>query len=89
MAQQLVQAAHAAHESGILFGDPAHPISSIVLIGVSGESELLAEYARLLPQIPLVLFREPDLGDASTALATGPITGDDRRHFRRHKLWRS
>ncbi len=88
LAQQIVQAAHAAHEAGIHFGDKlVHP-SSLVLIGVGSEAELRAEYDRLIAAgIPLTLFIEPDMGDAATALASGPLTGGDRRLFKGHKLW--
>ncbi len=90
VAQQIVQAAHAAYEAGSRFGDPEAPPPNLVLIGVSDEPRLIDEYTRLMAaSIPLTLFTEPDLGDAATALSTGPITGDQRRLFKRHTLWQS
>jgi len=34
------------------------------------------------------LFREPDLGDAATALCTEAVCGDARKVFRRFRLWK-
>lgn len=88
LAQQLVQAAHATHEVALQYPYRADQPSSLVLIGVPSEHELLRNVARLEGLgIPLTLFREPDLGDAATAFATAPIIGGNRRLFRDHKLW--
>lgn len=86
--QQMVQAAHAAHEAGIHLADKTGDIASIVICGVAEERTLLQEQARLaVAGIQTLLFREPDMGDAATALASAPIRGETRRHFRRYKLW--
>lgn len=88
MAQQLVQAAHATHEVALLHPYQSPEISSLIVIGVSSEDELLREHARLVHAgIPLTLFREPDLDDQATALATAPVSGEARKLFRHHTLW--
>ncbi len=87
MPQQLVQAAHAAHESGGRFGAPAG--CHLIALAVADEAALLAHRDRLeAVGIPLVLFIEPDLDRAATALATGPLTQADRLHFRGLSLWK-
>jgi len=85
--QQLVQTAHATHESGGQFGAPAG--CHLIVLVVANEAVLRAHRDRLVAAgIPLVLFTEPDLGDAATALATGPLTQADRLHFRGMSLWK-
>lgn len=39
-----------------------------------------------LAKIDHVLYREPDLGGFPTALATGTVMQDQRKHFARWKL---
>jgi hypothetical protein len=88
LAQQLVQAAHATHEVALLHPYQTDQISHLIVIGVPSELELLQEAERLTGAgIPLTLFREPDIGNAATALATAPISGEARKLFRHHKLW--
>lgn len=87
LADQICQSSHAAHESGIRFGDPAQ-ISSIVLCGVSDEGALeKAHWMIEQSGIRSYLFREPDLGDEATALATEPIFGSKRKMFSKFNLW--
>ena len=38
--------------------------------------------------IGVYLFREPDIGNQATALATEPVTDGDRKFFSRYRLWR-
>jgi len=53
---------------------------------VPNEISLLNEKERLdFHGIPHVIFREPDIGDQATALATAPTT--DKKFFSRYKLW--
>lgn len=88
ISQQIVQAAHAAHEAGIRHGNPVD-VSSLVLIAVPDEAALRTEFSRIQAAgITAYLFTEPDMQDAATALCTAPITGDARRLFRRYSLWR-
>ena len=89
MAQQLCQAVHAAHEAGIHLGN-SDRISSVVICAVPNEQALQLAASRLdyNSDIRYTLFREPDLGDQATALATEPIDDRRRRRFMsRYKLW--
>ncbi len=86
--QQLVQSAHAALESGIHLPNDPYDISNLIVLSVASEQALLAEFERLKSlSLPVLLFREPDLADQATALATGALEGPDRKHLRHHKLW--
>ncbi len=83
-----MQSAHAALESGIHLTNDPHDISNLIVLSVVSEQALLAEYERLTGlSLPVILFREPDLADQATALATGALEGPDRKHLRHHKLW--
>ena len=87
LGDQICQASHAAHEVGIRFGDP-HRVSSIVLCSAHSEEELKkTEWKAAQAGIRTYLFREPDLGDQATALATEPIVGALRKVFSKHPLW--
>jgi hypothetical protein len=89
--QQAVQAVHAALEAGragLIGSGGAHP--HVVLCHVESIHALLRasdqlNRARILHQ----LFHEPDLDGAATALATEPVRGKVRAHFRRFQLLRS
>ncbi len=88
MAQQIVQAVHAAHEAGIRFGDPSN-IHSVVICQVPDEAHLLRQEKRINARgIRTYLFREPDIGDEATALASELVGGDKRKVFARLSLWR-
>lgn len=86
-AQQLVQAVHAAHEAGIRFGDPSL-ISSVVVCSVPDEQSLLHSKEALDSQgIRSYVFKEPDVNDQATALASEPLWGSRRKAFSRYPLW--
>lgn len=86
---QLVQAAHAAYEIGQRVGNPQPEPDYSVILSVPDEAALLRAYARLTEHgIPTHLFRESDLGDQATALASAPVVGEDRRRFSRYPLWK-
>lgn len=87
-AQQSVQSTHAAIE---LYRQQGHVISEqhphLVLCGVPNEGVLLNLFRKIRSlHIPVVMFREPDLDDSVTAIATGLIDQEDRKHFRSLKL---
>ena len=90
LAQQLVQAAHAALECGIYHsGVPPKP-DNIVLFSVDSEQELRAEFARITAAgVQARLIEEPDIGDQATALATEPMTGSSRKLFSNRRLWKT
>lgn len=72
---QVVQASHAAMETGFKCPAPPTPTHFVVL-GVSGEKELqfYAEYLKA-HGIRCEMFFEPDYGWGNTALCTHPIKG--------------
>lgn len=86
--QQLCQAVHAAHESGIHLNGNKNGISSVVVCSVPTEDALLkAEYNLGKRGIRTVVFREPDLGNRATALSTEPINGAFRKFLSKYPLW--
>jgi len=86
--QQIVQAVHAAHEAGIHFAHQSNNTSSVVVCEVPSEQDLLFALDSLTQKgIRCVLFREPDIGNEATALASEPIFGKHRHIFRKFKLW--
>lgn len=85
--QQLCQAVHAAHESGIKFGNKDH-ITSVVVCSVPNESSLISELEKTESRgIKTILFREPDINNQATAFATEPIPNNNRKIFSKLKLW--
>lgn len=87
LAQQFCQAAHAAHEAGIRFGDKER-VSSIVLCSVPDEASLLLAKDRLDRKgIRNYIFNEDDLGGQATSIATEPISGGSRRALGGYPLW--
>lgn len=83
-----MQATHAAYEAG-LQGQPGDDTKSLVLCTCSDEKELEKAKAYLDQHgIPHVMFREPDIGNQATALATLPVNPEQRKRLSRWKLWR-
>ena len=84
----MVQAAHAAHESGLRSPIADDPLS-LVLCQAKDELEIEIERQRLVRwNIPHVLFREPDIENQATALATLPINAMQRKLLSSWQLWR-
>ncbi len=83
-----VQAVHATIEAsrqGLIPAGTEHPY--LVVLTVPTEADLERMIGTLeLAAIPHCAYREPDLGGTMTALATAPVLGEQRRHFRRWKL---
>lgn len=86
--QRAVQSAHAAVEVARRgHVPPSDPVPNLVMLGIASECELLLIAESLIPlDIPFVAFREPDMGDSLTAVATAPVSHAMRRHFRRYQL---
>lgn len=84
----MVQAVHAAHEIGKLTIGTI--VDSLVLCETESEVSLL-EAARELQTIGIehIVFRENDLNDQATALATQPLTQEQRKQLAHWQLWRS
>ena len=86
--QQIVQAAHAAQESGFLTNKLTGSVNNLIVCQTINEESLLIEYDKLLNNgIQVILFREPDLGNQVTSLSTIPLSKESRRFFRKWKLW--
>jgi hypothetical protein len=59
------------------------------VIGVKDESALLKAFNKTQQNgIRCTVFREADLDDQATALATEPVYGDTRRIFQNYQLLR-
>lgn len=82
--QQSVQASHAAIESARNFisNDLEHP--SVIILNMKSENDLL-KFKDKCPH-RYIEFREPDMKNQLTAIATEPIYGDDRKFFRKFQL---
>ena len=89
-AQRAVQAIHAALEAaraGLIAADEEHP--HVVLCQVDSIGALLRASDQLKrAALRHQLFHEPDLDCAPTALATEPVCGPRRAHFRRFQLYK-
>jgi peptidyl-tRNA hydrolase len=86
-AQKAVQACHAAIESSRQFTKPTDEHPSVILCSVKNENKLL-KCAKELEDLGIehTIFREPDIGNQATALASKPLIGKDRKAFSRFQL---
>lgn len=89
--QQLVQAVHAAYESGLhLATPPEQDVDYSVVCAVDSEQELVDAHERLKRHgVRSVLFRDSDIDTQATALCTEPISGEKRRLLSKYQLWRA
>lgn len=84
---QAVQIAHAAIAATFSYGEPKNTHPHLVLCTVKGETELTELFEDLKQKgTPVCAYREDDMDDAMTAIATGPLRGDERKPLRRLKL---
>ena len=86
-AQQAVQSTHAAIESSrnYLASGDEHP--SVIICHIKSEDKLLMCADELKEKgIDFQLFREPDIGNQATALASRPLRGEERKAFSRFQL---
>lgn len=88
IAQQMVQASHAALEAGFAFSAPAQT-AHLVMLAVPDAAGLLDASAHLdLHAIDHKVFFEPDDDMGHSALATRPVHGAERRLLRGYPLHR-
>lgn len=82
---QAVQAAHAAYKAGCVYG--TNPDETyFVLIGLADEVELnQVEKLLTTKYCEYVLFREPDIGNVITAMATKPIKAHRKNFLRKYE----
>lgn len=86
-AQQAVQACHAAIESSRKYLNDGDEHPSVILCSIKSEGKLLAYSQKFNDQgVEHVVFREPDIGDQATALASRPLIGKDRQAFSKFQL---
>jgi hypothetical protein len=85
--QQAVQASHAAIESARKHLKPGDEHPSVIICSIKNENKLLkcAEEFKAAG-IDHTIFREPDIGNAATALASRPMIGKERKAFSRFQL---
>lgn len=87
LADQIVQAGHAAFEAGQRWHE-IRETCHLVLLAVPGESDLLNLARRCAERgIECVTFYEPDDGMGHTALCTQPVDLRQRGLFRRYPMW--
>jgi hypothetical protein len=86
----VVQAAHAALESGIHLPHDRDAVSSLVVCSVPSRPALEQQLERLISHgVRAVCFWEPDLGDEPTALATEPLGRTHRKLLAKLPLWQA
>lgn len=82
-----MQASHASYEAG-RFANVGGDIPNLVLCEAESEDGLRAEIDKLeFWQIPYIIFREPDLNDQITAIATLPLSSQQQKKIAGWKLW--
>lgn len=86
----MCQAVHAAHEAGIHLADKNSDISSVVICSIPDEQGLIQAADRLASHgIRTTIFREPDLENQMTAIATEPLVKPARKIMSKYSLWRA
>ena len=89
LAQQVVQASHAAAEMGRRFYRPHHGIASLIVLTVPDKAALMAARRHLsLKAIAVELFFEPDFDIGESAMASEPVSDIQRRYFSSWPLWK-
>jgi hypothetical protein len=85
--QQAVQACHACIDARDFYpADLETP--NLVLLGVNDEKKLVNTLRRIEKLgIRCKAFVEPDIGNQLTAIATEPVSGDSRHHFKQYQLF--
>ncbi len=88
LAQQLVQAAHAAAEAARRFYRHEHGTASLVVLAVSDGAALHRAHEQLLARgVEHEMFFEPDGAMGHSAIGTEPLCALRRRALRRYPLW--
>jgi hypothetical protein len=88
MSQQIIQSCHATHLMAMAVGDKVS-LPSIVLIGVPDKSSLQEVIHKLDSyNIANYPFIEPDFGMGLSAVATAPISSEQRKLLSTYQLWK-
>lgn len=83
-AQKAVQSCHACIEVARSWYDGEHP--SVIIVVVKNEHKLNKLVADLEGEVDIKVFKEPDIGDQTTAIATRPLYGEARKRFAKYQL---
>lgn len=87
LVNQLIQCCHACMESTRLYPPLDSVIPNLVVLAADNENNLNLIAKELeLNSIKYVLFREPDMNNEITAIATEPLFITKRKVFRNYKL---
>lgn len=85
--QQMVQSAHAALECGREFVKLKDEHPSIIICSAKNENKLKDAIQYCYDNnIKLKVFREPDIGNQITSIATEPLIGDRRNLMKKYQL---
>lgn len=82
--QKAVQSAHAAIEASRAFIKHGEEHPSVIILVVKSEHKLKVIADKL--DVKYRAFFEPDIGNQLTAIATAPISGEQRQFFRKFQL---
>jgi hypothetical protein len=86
IADQGCQIAHAACDAGREF--KIHNLCNVVILQVENREKLFEFAADLyINKISCVTQSELDDERKETAIATAMVTGEQRKHFKKYKLW--
>lgn len=87
-AQKAVQSAHACIEvaRNYIGKEDEHP--SVIIVVVKNEGKLNKVIDSIGDKFDIQIFREPDIGNQKTAIATRPLYGEEREFFKRYQLMR-
>lgn len=86
--QVVVQACHAAQESGLAFPNPTPEPTSLIVIQVKNKVQLQKAYDKLEDSgIRFVQFDEPSWDFGFTAFASEPVFDHQRSVFRKYRLF--
>lgn len=87
--QIVVQACHAAQESGLNFPNPIPEPTSLILIQVNNQEQLTKAYDKLsLTGIKFVKFHETSWDYGFTSFASEPVFEDQRNSFKKYRLFK-
>lgn len=89
VAHQIVQANHAVFHLAAIQHPNEDLVPNIIVVGLPGVAALRRVVAKLQANyIPHYLWTEPDNNFGFTAIATAPITGEQRAALKNYRLWK-
>jgi len=86
---QIIQAGHALFEHAHTLNEKPSDISSFCLLEAKDEDDLEKIASELeMKNINFTMFHEPDYDTGYTAIAAGPIYGNERKKFRKYRTFK-